>query len=456
MVAYILKVIGSQTLFYLLYYLLFRKEPFFERNRVYLLLTLLGGFIIPLLPIPSFQVEESIGPVSDSVYLLKGITVSTMPIEQTIHWWEGCYILITGIMVFRFLSSLVKVMNLIRKNTKQVLYGYKVVLTNGNYPSASFLNNILWDETVKLDREDAIRVLQHEQAHIAGKHSHDILLIEALKAIMWFNPLVYLYASALRDQHEYIADRTVLQDTPQQAYRRLIVKTLFNELGLSVVHSFNQSQIQKRLNMMKKTHKPKYLKLKIMTVVPSVIMLLFMFSCMENIATEPLQEPIRELEAIVTIGDVEKTFTDEKEMTTWMDEYMSMHPTEDVTFHIEFIKSNWKLVSPSGETRVLAAEGIDAMAEPKEDIDEWFSTFTQNLEYPEEARSKGIEGTVVVKILINEKGNAESFQVLEGVDPILDDAAIAALEKSIKGWNPAMEDGKPIQHIHLLPVTFKL
>lgn len=47
-------------------------------------------------------------------------------------------------------------------------------------------------------------------------------------------------------------------------------------------------------------------------------------------------------------------------------------------------------------------------------------------DYPEEARNKGIEGTVVLMALVNEQGQVEDVALEEGVDPLLDQAAMRA------------------------------
>ena len=47
-------------------------------------------------------------------------------------------------------------------------------------------------------------------------------------------------------------------------------------------------------------------------------------------------------------------------------------------------------------------------------------------EYPEEARSHGIEGTVILIALVNESGQVEDVAIESGVDPALDQAAMRA------------------------------
>jgi len=44
-------------------------------------------------------------------------------------------------------------------------------------------------------------IIEHELTHIRQKHTIDLLLVEILALSFWFNPLIFLYRTALRDQH---------------------------------------------------------------------------------------------------------------------------------------------------------------------------------------------------------------------------------------------------------------
>jgi periplasmic protein TonB len=71
--------------------------------------------------------------------------------------------------------------------------------------------------------------------------------------------------------------------------------------------------------------------------------------------------------------------------------------------------------------------------------------------YPEAARAAGIEGKVILKLVISETGLVTSVQIMRG-DPMLAEAAV----KVVKQWRftPAMLDGKPIAVFRILPLAF--
>lgn len=74
--------------------------------------------------------------------------------------------------------------------------------------------------------------------------------------------------------------------------------------------------------------------------------------------------------------------------------------------------------------------------------------------YPKLAKLSGIQGTVYLKLLVNEKGNVEKAKVLQGVKDMLDESALAAA-KSAK-FTPAIAKEKPVKVWVVLPVRFKL
>jgi protein TonB len=78
------------------------------------------------------------------------------------------------------------------------------------------------------------------------------------------------------------------------------------------------------------------------------------------------------------------------------------------------------------------------------------------LEYPELARRAGIEGTVVIGVLIDEKGTLRQAKILKphGGDIGLEEAAIKALKKM--RWKPAYQRDKPIKVWVSIPVRFNL
>jgi len=84
-----------------------------------------------------------------------------------------------------------------------------------------------------------------------------------------------------------------------------------------------------------------------------------------------------------------------------------------------------------------------------------FAAIQKNLVYPEIARRAGVEGTVIIHVLIDEKGNVVKTRVLKSLgNNGCDEAAIAAIKKT--KWKPAMQRDKPVKVWVSIPVIFKL
>ncbi|HEX3556558.1 MAG TPA: energy transducer TonB [Thermoanaerobaculia bacterium] len=73
--------------------------------------------------------------------------------------------------------------------------------------------------------------------------------------------------------------------------------------------------------------------------------------------------------------------------------------------------------------------------------------------YPPEARKAGVQGTVIVEVIIDPEGCVRHRRVLKGV-PILNDAALAA----VQSWTfqPVTRDGKVVAVYYVLSVSFNL
>lgn len=78
------------------------------------------------------------------------------------------------------------------------------------------------------------------------------------------------------------------------------------------------------------------------------------------------------------------------------------------------------------------------------------------IQYPEEAMKEKIQGRVIVRFQINTDGSLSKIEVAHSPNPILDEAAISAVEKTSGNWIAGEVGGKPVASIFNLPVTFKL
>ena len=160
-----------------------------------------------------------------------------------------------------FLASLaiffVQLFRLIREirgglHTKDEL-GNTIVIHGGDFAPFSFLHYIIISAS---DYEHLRRpILAHEQAHIRLGHTYDLLLLEAVKAVQWFNPFVYLLGRDLKAVHEYEADNAVLSyGIDAKTYQLLLVTKAVGSRLQTVCNNLSHHSLKKRINMMH-THK---------------------------------------------------------------------------------------------------------------------------------------------------------------------------------------------------------
>ncbi len=107
----------------------------------------------------------------------------------------------------------------------------------------------------RLSPEDAGEIIKHEQNHLRRNHFIDIIFIETIKAVQWFNPVVYLFNRSLRAIHEYQADKECLSSgVPVVNYQCLLLSQVFKSRTFNLTNSFSKpSLIKKRMiTMIKK------------------------------------------------------------------------------------------------------------------------------------------------------------------------------------------------------------
>jgi protein TonB len=79
----------------------------------------------------------------------------------------------------------------------------------------------------------------------------------------------------------------------------------------------------------------------------------------------------------------------------------------------------------------------------------------EKVKYPQTAIELGLQGTVFVSFVVDKHGEIINLTITRGVDPLLDNEVIAAIEQSDK-WKPGMQTGRKVNVAMSMPVTFKL
>jgi beta-lactamase regulating signal transducer with metallopeptidase domain len=269
--------------FYLFYRLVLAKEPSFTRNRFYLLIVSAFSLIIPLLDLADYRpvnIPDVYLPlVADFSLAAPAATdAAQAPEKRLTDYLLYAYAAGVVLCVLLFIIRLGKLVRLIRSSHRQRKPDYVLVdipKVNGPF---SFLHYLCWDSRQALSLVEQQQIISHELAHIRDRHSLDVLYMEMLGVVFWFNPVVYAYKKSLQAQHEFAADRSVLQQYDRRQYTRLLVNQSLRPLNLNLTHNFNQSFIKKRITMMNQPNPGKPGWLKVAFVLPLFALLFFVFA----------------------------------------------------------------------------------------------------------------------------------------------------------------------------------
>ena len=79
----------------------------------------------------------------------------------------------------------------------------------------------------------------------------------------------------------------------------------------------------------------------------------------------------------------------------------------------------------------------------------------KNIKYPTEAIEKGIQGRVILQMVVEKDGSITNAKVVRSVDPLLDKEALRVINLSPK-WTPAKHKGEAVKVRYTLPVMFRL
>jgi len=329
---YLLESSICLALLYAFYHVALRRESFFQFNRGYLLLAPLLAFAVPALNIrleqqevqiatPEPVVEAITAPVVEWPTVVERLQVAPRLIGQTLEkpvwtlslgtmlWW--IYVVVGAFFLLRLLVQIYRLVRFIRLCKKEARDGFVLATGPAETPIASFFGFVFWNPG-NLANEDRQMIFEHELVHVRQWHSLDLIFIELLIALQWFNPLLYAYRRSLREVHEYIADDYVVRRTRQRyAYAALLVRqhSTGNGAQPGLVNTFH-SLIQKRLVMMAKQPSRPLRRAKYLLALPlfATLMLLFSFRLADKLpevrnAAALLETYANTLSETVVLGD---------------------------------------------------------------------------------------------------------------------------------------------------------
>ena len=277
---YLAKVSFGTGIFYLCYILFFSTDTFYLRNRIYLLISLILSFIIPLVKISGFS--TGIVPV-EPMKRMNDIILSGTLIESTItekvsslnlNYLLVCfYFGVAGLLLLRVLISVTKAYSIIRKGTLKETAFPKVILSEMEYPPFSFFPFVVIPGN-KYNSADYTEILRHENAHVRQGHTFDLIFSEILIAFLWFNPFMWLIKRSIVLNHEYLADNIALKTSGNiKEYQYKLLNIPKDLMFVPLAHNYSNS-VKKRIVRINKRPSHNYASLKNIIILPVVATLL--------------------------------------------------------------------------------------------------------------------------------------------------------------------------------------
>ena len=481
------------AVFYMFYRLLLSKETFHRLNRIVLLGTAVLSFILPCCVITLHKVVN-LSEVQSEFHILDeaGMATSALVTDTAEPIWPyavcAIFILGTLIVLSSTVLSIVKVMGIVRSGEHKVLdSGETLVITEGDIDPFSWMKYIVIS---KEDYENAsFQILTHEKAHIAQKHSWDILLLNFICAIQWFNPAIWMLKADMREIHEFEADDVVLKSGANvKEYQYLLIKKAVGKSGYSVANSFNHSTLKQRITMMSNKKSSRMSAWKALYVIPLVgISLAATAETKVDYHYADLQS--RAVTDTLKVKDNEKSSPLYIQRTLWGEEkQITKAELDNIDQNriesVEVLKNSAakekygqkaengavvitiKMPNEMDELKVISyVDNPDNtivkfyIVEPDtkasfngEGLEGFSKWLLSNI-----VRPKGCEheGTMKVSFVIGTNGKVTDVKILESVCEELDNKVVSVIKNS-PAWEPAKLNGKPVEWALRIPIVFEL
>ena len=434
------KVAVLIAIFYMFYRLMLARETFHRVNRLTLLLTAATSFVLPLCVI---TLHETV-TVEAVPKVLVGDVQMEVAADAGPEWWQVLLpaIFIIGVVATlgHTLTSMFRILMLIKRSEKHTQPDGITICVTGNDQIQPFS----WMHYIVMNRRDYEdgnpAILAHERGHIRLRHSWDLLLVDTLTALQWFNPAMWMLRQDLRAIHEYEADGAVLsQGINARQYQYLLITKAAGIGGYSLANGISHSTLKNRINMMlhKKSERRSLLKLLALIPIVGLALALNARTVTDYVYDEPQkQQPVKKGKKAGTIkvNGQEIKVVEQDDIVTMEGEVEA--PAQE---------------SPADD----AFDVVEQMPEYPGGPKALMEFLNNNVQYPAEAEKAGIQGRVIATFVVEKDGSISNAKVVKSVDPLLDAEALRVIG-AMPNWKPGMQNGKVVRVKYTVPLSFHL
>jgi len=430
---YMVKAALYLAAFYLVYATMLSMDTTYGRNRSFILVSLAISLILPYftLQTPRPLDIQIFGKLLTEVFVNAETpgtgNISTTPQQTGILQLVYTVYLIGAFACF--LKLLINLANLLFLIARQRNGDSRIIRFHG-FSTAGFSAMGYIFINTRLNPEEAGSVIRHEQNHLKKNHFADIVFIELIKAMQWFNPAVYLFDRSLRAVHEFQADRgCLISGIPVVNYQSLLLSQIFKSGNINLTNSFsNPSLIKRRMIMMTKKRTSAIAGFKLLAVIPIITLMFLAISAYKEI---PEDSTAIELQAV----------------------NQPLPPPPPPVKKVEFKGESSSVSAVESETDPFVV--VEEMPQFPGGDAALLSYIVANTTYPLAAKEQNIQGRVIIRFCVTESGGVNRASVLKGVSPELDSEALRVVS-TLPEFTPGRQGGKEVPVWYSVPITFTL
>ena len=421
-----------------------QKEKMFRFNRFYLLTALIFSYAIPFIKITLPETSSQ----------QKVLLIDQIPAQQLLRssnntsqfGWSSllviAYVLVSLILMIKLVIAVKKIISL--RGIEIIYQNQKIKIIEKNLPPFSFWNKIYLNKNYFENGQIDNRIFQHEKTHVTQKHSLDILFLEILKVIFWFNPALYIYKKAMSDNHEFLADNSIiLQNTDVKDYQRLILSEMLQAQNISLTHQFNYNNTKKRFIMMT-TKKSKFEKVKKILAASAFAGLSTLFVQKVYASESKLEQ--HNAPIIMTSNPLKMDTIPQRAEVKNNVKFKNSKKVKTPPIPKEFKENEYPIPPSPPPARDLTnaefPEGMNALR----------LKFQNNFD----ATTLTGQGTIKTMLYISVDENGKTSNVrADGPNTAFNNEAVKAMKTSTDNvtWKPATENGKDAATIFKFPLT---
>lgn len=487
---YALQTLTCSGVLLALYILLLERRVHFGWSRAYLLASTATAAVIPLLRIPVWPAEEPLAAQVTagewSAEILPDTALAITPQLLCILIYATGAALLLGLMLWQGIH----ILRLRREAQIRHTDRFTLVSTPRPIAAFSFFRSIyLWEQTPA----DALTaIVAHEASHIAHRHSVERIAMEAMKALLWWNPFVWISARRLTEAEEFEADDDVLRGGYDlKTYMDILFTQLFG-YSPEIANSLRNSLTKKRFQMMTRPKMSSHGLLRMAGTLPALLALLCAFAFTTRAAepTTELPQPLILINGVSAPANSMQTLDPSciesisvlKDRTA-IELYgegaangvilITTKPGGAIYLSPDQIKNTntpaVRLRTPAdGEIRVSGTGGKDDSEQPflvaekmpqfqDGDLNTFRTWVNGEVGYPAQALQKEIEGRVLVSFVVERDGSVGDVQILQSPSELLSAEVLRVFRGVDKGsWTPGMQRGEIVRVKYVLPIEFRL